>query len=131
MSHFRRVHISRAAYDNLKGSFKVEPGHGGDRDAFLADYGIETFLVVPTLEEAEITNTQQSTSTTQVVLDKKSLQTNGTNSTVQHLLQTLEYSESNGDPDWKPEIPFGNVSLNFDLDLHGLRGQSRPKVDLL
>ena len=97
----------------------------------MADYGIETFLVVPTLEEAEITNTQQSTSTTQVVLDKKSLQTNGTNSTVQHLLQTLEYSESNGDPDWKPEIPFGNVSLNFDLDLHGLRGQSRPKVGLL
>ena len=106
---FSRVHISRAAYDNLKGSFKVEPGHGGDRDAFLADYGIETFLVVPTSEESEAA-TQQSATTTQVVLDQKG-QTNGTNSTVQHLLQTLEYSESNGDPDWKPEIPFGNVSL--------------------
>ena len=42
----RRVHISRAAYDNLKGAFEVEPGNGGERDTFLADNNIETFLIV-------------------------------------------------------------------------------------
>ena len=43
---FRRIHISRAAYDNLKGTFEVEPGHGGERDQFLAENSIETFLIV-------------------------------------------------------------------------------------
>ena len=42
----RRIHISRAAYDNLKGTFEVEPGHGGERDQFLAENSIETFLIV-------------------------------------------------------------------------------------
>ena len=40
------MHISRAAYDNLKGAFEVEPGNGGERDTFLADNNIETFLIV-------------------------------------------------------------------------------------
>ena len=102
-----RVHISRAAYDNLKGSFEVEPGHGGDRDTFLADNGIETFLVIPTLEETEATNAPA----TQV--NSNPNQTNGTETnTVQHLLKSLDNdSESNGDPDWKPEIPFGNLEI--------------------
>ena len=46
MVNFSRVHISRAVYDNLKGAFEVEPGNGRDRDSFLAEYKIETFLIV-------------------------------------------------------------------------------------
>ncbi len=40
------MHISKAALDNLNGAFEVEPGHGGDRDQFLYDSKIETFLIV-------------------------------------------------------------------------------------
>ena len=32
---------------------------------------------------------------------------------VQHLLHTLSETESNEDQDWKPEIPFGNVRMEF------------------
>ena len=32
---------------------------------------------------------------------------------VQHLLHTLSEAESNEDQDWKPEIPFGNVRMEF------------------
>ena len=39
---------------------------------------------------------------------EQQVKTNG----VQHLLHTLSETESNEDQDWKPEIPFGNVS-NF------------------
>jgi len=28
----------------LKGTFEVEPGHGGERDQFLAENSIETFF---------------------------------------------------------------------------------------
>lgn len=31
----------------LNGQFEVEPGRGGERDSYLADHGIETFLIVP------------------------------------------------------------------------------------
>ncbi|TRY71944.1 hypothetical protein TCAL_03937 [Tigriopus californicus] len=41
-----RVHVSRAVLDNLNGAYDVEPGNGGDRDQFLADFRIETYLIV-------------------------------------------------------------------------------------
>jgi hypothetical protein len=40
------VHVSRSALENLHGAFEVEPGNGGDRDQFLFDYKVETFLIV-------------------------------------------------------------------------------------
>ena len=40
------MHISRASLENLNDAFEVEPGCGGERDQFLADNNIETFLIV-------------------------------------------------------------------------------------
>ncbi len=40
-----RVHVSRATLEYLGGAFDVEPGNGGDRDQFLSDNNIETFLI--------------------------------------------------------------------------------------
>ena len=40
------MHISRASLENLNDVFDVEPGSGGERDQFLADNNIETFLIV-------------------------------------------------------------------------------------
>lgn len=41
----RRVHISRAVLNELKGEFEVEPGHGMSRDEYLRENGIETFFI--------------------------------------------------------------------------------------
>ena len=45
-SIFRRIHISKATYENLKGLFDVEPGNANKHDTFLTDNDIETFFIV-------------------------------------------------------------------------------------
>ena len=50
----RRVHISRASLESLNDAFDVEPGSGGDRDQFLADNNIETFLIVGRKKTASV-----------------------------------------------------------------------------
>ena len=123
--YFRRVHISKAAYDNLNGAFEVEPGNGGERDIFLAENSIETFLIVGKAKpannhgahgaaasnndsnnEAAPSKRHQRWSIKYREAAANESKTNG----VQHLLKTLSEDESNeGDHEWKPEIPFGNV----------------------
>ncbi|CAH1398284.1 unnamed protein product [Nezara viridula] len=44
-----RVHITEATLMQLNDKFDVEPGNGGDRDQYLADHRIRTFLIVPTV----------------------------------------------------------------------------------
>nr|XP_033794758.1 adenylate cyclase type 6 isoform X2 [Geotrypetes seraphini] len=41
-----RIHITRATLQYLNGDYEVEPGHGGDRNAYLKENNIETFLIV-------------------------------------------------------------------------------------
>nr|XP_045612340.1 adenylyl cyclase 78C-like isoform X1 [Procambarus clarkii] len=40
-----RVHVSRATVECLNGVYDVEPGHGKQRDQYLKDHGVETFLI--------------------------------------------------------------------------------------
>ncbi|XP_030371932.1 adenylate cyclase type 2 isoform X2 [Scaptodrosophila lebanonensis] len=42
-----RVHITKQTLDFLGDKFEVEEGNGGNRDAYLADHKIETYLIVP------------------------------------------------------------------------------------
>ncbi|KAK6632591.1 hypothetical protein RUM43_013359 [Polyplax serrata] len=42
-----RVHITKATLLQLNGKFQVEPGNGEDRESYLADHKVETFLIVP------------------------------------------------------------------------------------
>lgn len=44
---FRRVHITKETLECLGDEYKVEPGHGEQRNAYLKDNNIETFLIVP------------------------------------------------------------------------------------
>ena len=174
----------------MKGTFEVEPGHGGERDQFLAENSIETFLIVgktnennhqkkkTTFQETSSTITtvsfkinskkfraglfsyllstgffsysQGTTVITEMVSEKpppdlnvfpqttssetpsglgiKSQEQpgvtadssvitgsgngvdNNKSNGVQYLLKSLSEEGSNEDQDWKPEIPFGNVS---------------------
>ncbi|KAF6737133.1 Adenylate cyclase type 2 [Oryzias melastigma] len=41
-----RVHISSVTLEHLKGSYKVEPGHGQTRDSYLKEHGVVTYLVI-------------------------------------------------------------------------------------
>lgn len=42
-----RVHITKETLACLGGEYKVEPGNGGSRNAYLKDNNIETYLIVP------------------------------------------------------------------------------------
>lgn len=99
----RRVHISRAAHDNLNGAFEVEPGHGAERDAFLAENNIETFLIVGKA------NSAKPSTQTQIQISQRSSVKSTNSNGVQHLLHNWSETGSN-EEEWKPEIPFGNVS---------------------
>ncbi|KAJ0064251.1 hypothetical protein NL108_001583, partial [Boleophthalmus pectinirostris] len=41
-----RIHITKATLQYLNGDYDVEPGHGGERNAYLKEHNIETFLAV-------------------------------------------------------------------------------------
>lgn len=43
----RRVHITKQTLDFLGDKFEVEQGEGGNRDAYLADHKIDTYLILP------------------------------------------------------------------------------------
>ncbi|CAG4984786.1 unnamed protein product, partial [Parnassius apollo] len=42
-----RVHITKETLRCLGDDYKVEPGYGGQRNAYLKDHNIETYLIVP------------------------------------------------------------------------------------
>lgn len=43
----RRVHITKETLKCLGDDYVVEPGNGGERNSYLRDHNIETFLIVP------------------------------------------------------------------------------------
>ncbi|XP_015924695.1 adenylate cyclase type 2 [Parasteatoda tepidariorum] len=43
-----KVHITKATLQQLDGQFDAEPGNGHQRDQYLADHQVETYLIVPT-----------------------------------------------------------------------------------
>lgn len=44
--HYRRIHITKATLNYLNGDYEVEPGCGGERNAYLKEHSIETFLIL-------------------------------------------------------------------------------------
>lgn len=43
----RRVHITKETLKCLDGDYEVEQGNGNERNSYLKDHQIETYLIVP------------------------------------------------------------------------------------
>lgn len=43
----RRVHITQETLDCLKNAYEVENGHGDERNAYLKEHNIKTYLIIP------------------------------------------------------------------------------------
>ena len=41
-----RVHVSESTLKSLGGTYEVEPGHGDERDEYLKDHNVKTYLIV-------------------------------------------------------------------------------------
>ena len=44
--HFRRVHITKSVLNCLSGDYEVEEGRGQERDSYLKQYNINSYLIV-------------------------------------------------------------------------------------
>ena len=93
----------------MKGSFEVEPGNGGERDNFLAENCIETFLIIEKTKETEETSDKPHSNKYTTTQFQESVISESKTNGVQYLLKSLSEEDSNEDQEWKPEIPFKNV----------------------
>lgn len=51
------VHISHETYMNLTGEYTVEEGNGGERDSFLKEKNVRTYLIRPKpVNDDQLTN---------------------------------------------------------------------------
>ena len=55
MAGKRRIHITKDTLRYLGSDYRVEPGHGGERNGFLRDHNIETFLIIPSDKYRDVT----------------------------------------------------------------------------
>ncbi|XP_033209357.1 adenylyl cyclase 78C-like isoform X2 [Belonocnema kinseyi] len=104
-----RVHISIDTLECLDGVYEVEPGYGVERDNYLKDREVETYLI----KQVEPQRTRRRYSARPKICaeddkNKKSLKVNN----------SLGVNNPSGNPpvedeigvDWIPEIPFGNLN---------------------
>ncbi|CAG9864998.1 unnamed protein product [Phyllotreta striolata] len=129
-----QVHISEATYQCLDGAYEVEPGNGQDRDAYLRERNMTTYLIKqmepmrsrkrlasrPSLfsnklwSEDEV-KTPRSSPTTPATPTSPPLPPSSerSDSGIQH-----SGADEENTTDWTPEIPFENLhrTLSNELD---------------
>lgn len=44
---YSRVHITKETLACLEGDYEVEEGNGGERNTYLRDHNVQTYLIVP------------------------------------------------------------------------------------
>ncbi|KAK5646054.1 hypothetical protein RI129_004518 [Pyrocoelia pectoralis] len=142
-----RVHISEATYQCLNGVYDVDPGNGQERDAYLKEHNVLTYLIRqlepkrsrkrlasrPSIfsnkiwPEEEI-NSSFATSPVSPISPPPSL-CERSDSGIEH--NTVDDENTT---DWTPEIPFENlhhsVSLDIEEDLDSINfSMSKQKYD--
>ncbi|XP_064647384.1 adenylate cyclase type 1-like isoform X2 [Lineus longissimus] len=89
-----RIHVTKATLDCLGGEYKTEPGKGGERNAYLSEHNIETFLIKTTRIKKQPSMYYGSRSRT------KKLSFKNVSSCVMRLIRAVKFNA---------EIPFSNV----------------------
>ncbi|XP_044750302.1 adenylyl cyclase 78C [Coccinella septempunctata] len=124
-----RVHISEATLRCLNGAYEVEPGHGAERDSYLKEHNVTTYLIK---QVEPITQRRRFASISRLwSANEQSIMQTPNVSHASHsrersdsgIQQSINLEEENT-TDWTPEIPFENLhhSLtgNLDDDLESL-----------
>lgn len=127
--YFRRVHISADTLRCLNDVYEVEPGNGVERDNYLKDRDVETYLIK---QVEPLRSRRRYSSRPKIWMDGEAPPDNRTkksfkvgNSLVVSNPATAHSGSIGGanahqeeDPgtEWTPEIPFENVSLVSKLN---------------
>lgn len=90
LSFCRRIHISKATLDCLNGDYKVEEGHGKERNEFLRKHNIETYLIKQP-EESLLTLPEDIVKESVTSSDRRN--------------SGATFTEGS----WSPELPFDNI----------------------
>ncbi|XP_038248537.1 adenylate cyclase type 8 isoform X2 [Dermochelys coriacea] len=85
-----RIHISKATLDCLNGDYKVEEGHGKERNEFLRKHNIETYLIKQP-EESLLTLPEDIVKESVSISDRRN--------------SGATFTEGS----WSPELPFDNI----------------------
>ncbi|NXL90197.1 ADCY8 cyclase, partial [Alectura lathami] len=85
-----RIHISKATLDCLNGDYKVEEGHGKERNEFLRKHNIETYLIKQP-EENLLTLPEDIVKEAVISSDRRN--------------SGATFTEGS----WSPELPFDNI----------------------
>lgn len=54
---YSRVHITKETLDYLNGEYEIEPGQGIERNNYLRDHNIDTYLIIPPNSPRSVTIT--------------------------------------------------------------------------
>ncbi|XP_074799949.1 adenylate cyclase type 8 isoform X2 [Natator depressus] len=84
------IHISKATLDCLNGDYKVEEGHGKERNEFLRKHNIETYLIKQP-EESLLTLPEDIVKESVSISDRRN--------------SGATFTEGS----WSPELPFDNI----------------------
>lgn len=105
-----RVHVTQATLDYLNNEYEVEAGNGAERNTYLRDHNVTTYLIVASTSRKKpyLFNTlqvrQHLTST-----GRKKLTFKNVSSVVVSLLHSIKYTV---------DVPFSNISIALQ-DAHG------------
>ncbi|KAH3715828.1 hypothetical protein DPMN_058541, partial [Dreissena polymorpha] len=94
-----RVHITSQTLEHLRGEYEVEPGKGGERNAYIQEHGIETYFVKsagsPVLKKETMLSDKRLSS-----IRAKKLSFRSVTNCVLRLIHSVKFNA---------EIPFSNV----------------------
>jgi len=118
-SCYRRVHISADTLKCLNDVYEVEPGYGCERDNYLKDRNVETYLIkqLEPLKSRRRQSSKPKVWTEEELAankNKKSFKVNP-HATVNSNAPAPGSLDDDIGVDWTPEIPFENVSVKIIL----------------